>query len=232
MVVTGGTVVVVVVVGGGDESRRNGPVMRSCSTPRRTRSLTCPTGKRLRCTVLRKSLSVCGVQPVGFQAWLSVDEIMHAVATAVVVIDLDADADLPKVLAIGADQSGRWLEVIWLRFSDRDVAAPVRRPALQRPGSPADRWPGSPFVLQFRWAVPSEMSRERGVRSASGDVLRSIEHDCGDEAVAVVDQHDPIPPQIGSDRGGRTAGVADRDRPAALLQHHDGLRCRQPHDER
>ena len=121
VVVTGGTVVVVVVVGGGDESRRNGPVMRSCSTPRRTRSLTCPTGKRLRCTVLRKSLSVCGVQPVGFQAWLSVDEIMHAVATAVVVIDLDADADLPKVLAIGADQSGRWLEVIWLRFSDRDV---------------------------------------------------------------------------------------------------------------
>ncbi len=33
----------------------------------------------------------------------------------------DVDADPPKVLAIGADQSGRWLEVIWLRFGDRDV---------------------------------------------------------------------------------------------------------------
>jgi len=33
----------------------------------------------------------------------------------------DVDADPPKALAIGADQSGRWLEVIWLRFGDRDV---------------------------------------------------------------------------------------------------------------
>lgn len=56
-----------------------------------------------------------------FKHGCSVDEIMHAVATAVVVIDLDADADPPMVLAIGADQSGRWLEVIWLRFGDRDV---------------------------------------------------------------------------------------------------------------
>jgi len=56
-----------------------------------------------------------------FKHGLSVDEIMHAVATAVVVVDLDADADPPKVLAVGADQSGRWLEVIWLRFGDRDV---------------------------------------------------------------------------------------------------------------
>jgi len=44
---------------------------------------------------------------------------MHAVATA--VVDIDLDADPPKVPAIGADQSGRWLEVIWLRFGDRDV---------------------------------------------------------------------------------------------------------------
>lgn len=55
---------------------------------------------------------MCGVQPVTFKHGFSVDEIMHAVATAVVVIDLDAGADPPKVLAIVADQSGRWLEVI------------------------------------------------------------------------------------------------------------------------
>jgi len=58
----------------------------------------------------------------GFKHGCSVDEIMHEVATAMVVIDLDVDAVPPKVLAIGADQSGRWLEVIWLRFGDRDVA--------------------------------------------------------------------------------------------------------------
>ena len=56
-----------------------------------------------------------------FNRGFSFDEIMHAVGTAVVVIDLDADSDPPKVLAIGTDQSGRWLEVIWLRFGDRDV---------------------------------------------------------------------------------------------------------------
>jgi len=56
-----------------------------------------------------------------FKHGFSVDEIMHAIATAVVIVDLDADADPPKVVAIGTDQSGRWLESIWLRFGDRDV---------------------------------------------------------------------------------------------------------------
>ena len=48
--------------------------------------------------------------------------ILHAVAQAIVVVDLDADADPPKVLAIGPDTAGNLLEIIWLELDDdRDL---------------------------------------------------------------------------------------------------------------
>ena len=88
---------------------------------RKPSSLTCPTENA--CGVLVYVIRYLCVEfsRSAFKHGFSVDEIVHAIATAVVVVDLDADADPPKVLAIGADQSGRWLEVIWLRFSDREV---------------------------------------------------------------------------------------------------------------
>jgi hypothetical protein len=42
--------------------------------------------------------------------------ILHAVEHALSFVDLDADSDPPKVLAIGAGPSGQLLEVIWLEL--------------------------------------------------------------------------------------------------------------------
>lgn len=44
--------------------------------------------------------------------------IVHAVAHAIVIADLDPDADPPKVLAIGPDLAGNLLEVVWLELAD------------------------------------------------------------------------------------------------------------------
>jgi hypothetical protein len=44
--------------------------------------------------------------------------IRHALDHALTVIDLDPDADPPKVLAIGPDQAGNLLEIIWLELAD------------------------------------------------------------------------------------------------------------------
>jgi hypothetical protein len=44
--------------------------------------------------------------------------ILHAVEHAIVVVDLDPDADPPKVLGIGPDPAGNLLEVIWLELAD------------------------------------------------------------------------------------------------------------------
>lgn len=56
-----------------------------------------------------------------FKHGVAVEDIVHAVENAIEIIDLDAESDPPKVLAIGPDRSGRWLEVIWLRFVDHDL---------------------------------------------------------------------------------------------------------------
>lgn len=57
--------------------------------------------------------------------------IVHAVDHALVVIDLEPDADPPRVLAIGPDEAGNLLEIIWLEFPDRAPivihAMPLRR---------------------------------------------------------------------------------------------------------
>jgi hypothetical protein len=44
--------------------------------------------------------------------------IVHAVEQALVVVDLDPDADPPRVLAIGPDPNGNLLEIIWLELAD------------------------------------------------------------------------------------------------------------------
>ena len=52
---------------------------------------------------------------------------MHAVDNAVAIIDLDPDADPPKVLAIGADSAGNLLEVIWLQLDGVDLVIHAMR---------------------------------------------------------------------------------------------------------
>jgi hypothetical protein len=46
--------------------------------------------------------------------------IFHAIAHARVVVDLDPEADPPRVLAIGPDPSSNLLEVIWLDLGSGD----------------------------------------------------------------------------------------------------------------
>lgn len=45
--------------------------------------------------------------------------ILHALSNAITVIDLEPEADPPKVLAIGPDHAGNLLEIIWLELADR-----------------------------------------------------------------------------------------------------------------
>jgi hypothetical protein len=45
--------------------------------------------------------------------------ILRAVDNALTVVDLEPDADPPKVLAIGPEHAGNLLEIIWLELADR-----------------------------------------------------------------------------------------------------------------
>ena len=53
-----------------------------------------------------------------FKHDVTVDAIVHAVDHAVIVIDLDPDADPPRVLAIGPNSAGIMLEIIWLELAE------------------------------------------------------------------------------------------------------------------
>lgn len=71
------------------------------------------------------------------------DGIRHALAHAVTVVDLEPDADPPKVLAIGPDPAGNLVEVIWLELADNVnlvIHAMPLRPAFYDllPQSPED----------------------------------------------------------------------------------------------
>lgn len=59
------------------------------------------------------------------------DAVGYAIDHAVVVVDLEPDADPPRVLAIGPDAAGNLLEIVWLEFPDRASivihAMPLRR---------------------------------------------------------------------------------------------------------
>lgn len=56
--------------------------------------------------------------------------ILHAIDHAVTVIDLEPDADPPKVLAIGPDEAGNFIEVIWLDL-DNTVELVIHAMALR-----------------------------------------------------------------------------------------------------
>lgn len=57
-------------------------------------------------------------------------DILHAVTHAIAVLDLEPDADPPKVLAVGPDPAANMLEIIRLELADdRDLvihAMPLR----------------------------------------------------------------------------------------------------------
>jgi hypothetical protein len=61
-----------------------------------------------------------------------VDEssIVHAVEHALVIVDLDAESDPPKVLAIGPDAAGNLLEIIWLELENSSIV--IHAMALRR----------------------------------------------------------------------------------------------------
>jgi hypothetical protein len=46
------------------------------------------------------------------------DTILHAIDHAIMVVDLEPDADPPRVLAIGPDIAANLLEIIWLELAD------------------------------------------------------------------------------------------------------------------
>jgi hypothetical protein len=47
---------------------------------------------------------------------LNDDAIEHVVAHAFVVVDIEPDADPPRVLAVGPDHAGNLLEIVWLEL--------------------------------------------------------------------------------------------------------------------
>jgi hypothetical protein len=49
---------------------------------------------------------------------IAAHEVTHAVEHALVVVDMDSDADPPKVLVIGPRSDGQLLEVIILSLAD------------------------------------------------------------------------------------------------------------------
>lgn len=66
-----------------------------------------------RITILR-----CGNLPHSPQTRHSDADVRHALSNAITVVDLEPDADPPKVLAIGPDRAGNLLEVIWLELAN------------------------------------------------------------------------------------------------------------------
>jgi len=63
------------------------------------------------------------------------DVILHALEHTITIIDLEPEADPPKVLAIGPDHSGNLLEIIWLELADQVnlvIHAMPLRPAFYR----------------------------------------------------------------------------------------------------
>ena len=53
-----------------------------------------------------------------FKHGVPAEAITHALGQRLVTVDLDADGDPPRVLAIGPDLSGNLLEIVWLELAD------------------------------------------------------------------------------------------------------------------
>ena len=51
-----------------------------------------------------------------FKHGLDRDAILHGLAHALVVVELEPASDPPRVLAIGADRAGNLLEIVWLEL--------------------------------------------------------------------------------------------------------------------
>ena len=48
-------------------------------------------------------------------------DLRHAISQALVIIDLDPNADPPKVLCIGPDRAANLLDVVWLELEGGTV---------------------------------------------------------------------------------------------------------------
>jgi hypothetical protein len=61
---------------------------------------------------------------------IAADDVIHVVDHALVIVDMDPDADPPKVLVIGPRSDGQLLEVIILSLAD-DRELVIRAMALR-----------------------------------------------------------------------------------------------------
>ena len=62
------------------------------------------------------------VHPAAREHGVTDEDILHAITHAIELVDLEPDADPPKVLAIGPDVAANLLEIIWLELDDdRDL---------------------------------------------------------------------------------------------------------------
>lgn len=65
-----------------------------------------------------------------FKHGIDASRIEHALNHLLVSYDLDPDADPPRVLGIGPDLSGNFLEIVWLELDESELlihAMPLRR---------------------------------------------------------------------------------------------------------
>jgi hypothetical protein len=60
------------------------------------------------------------------------EDIRHATGHPIVVVDLDPEADPPKLLAVGPDRAGNLLEVIMLVLADDRFLAIHTMPLRQK----------------------------------------------------------------------------------------------------
>lgn len=58
------------------------------------------------------------IRPSARKHGCSDDDVEHAIEHALVVADLEPEADPPKILVIGPDLAGNLIEVIMLEFAD------------------------------------------------------------------------------------------------------------------
>lgn len=80
------------------------------------------------CFVLRKF--ALELHRSAFKHGLDATRITHALSHLLVSFDLEPDADPPRVLGIGVDSSGNFLELVWLELDDSQLlihAMPLRR---------------------------------------------------------------------------------------------------------
>jgi hypothetical protein len=59
----------------------------------------------------------CGDSPVCVQHGLEYEDILHAIGHAITVVDLEPEADPPKVPTLGSDAAGNLVEIIWLELA-------------------------------------------------------------------------------------------------------------------